>query len=71
MTKHRCRGWEIVCPDGQVRQFPYHNEGDAKSDARVCSKRGCELPPLFEHLTKCPQGTHTIRQIPFNHDDSN
>ena len=36
-----CAGYEIVCPDGRVRHYPYHNEGDAKCDAGVCDERGC------------------------------
>jgi hypothetical protein len=29
-----CAGWEIVCPDGRVRDYPYHNKGDAEDMPR-------------------------------------
>lgn len=47
-----CSGWQVVCPDGLKRHFPYHNLGDAESHARFASdpkwvaKRGsCRLAP--------------------------
>jgi hypothetical protein len=31
-------GYEIVCPDGHVRHYPYHNEDDALFDAKLCDE---------------------------------
>lgn len=62
------QGFEVVCPDGHVRHFPYTNKGDALCDAVHYTERGCA------HWKKgvraldpsCPQGVHTIRPIQFN-----
>ena len=71
MKNRKCVGWEIVCPDGSVRHHPYHNEGDARSDARTCSRRDCEaddeLNPVAARLPPCPQGVHSVRLTAFLH----
>lgn len=62
-------GYEIVCPDGRVRRYPYHNQGDALSDAKHVTHRGClrmggvfETPSELEtSLPDCPGGEHTVR----------
>jgi hypothetical protein len=66
-----CHGYEIVYPDGRVRRYPYHNEGDAASDARRVTKRGClRLGGAFKTSSDleasqppCPDGEHTVRPI--------
>jgi hypothetical protein len=35
--------WQIVCPDGRVRHYPYRNRDDALADAHVCDHRGCQF----------------------------
>lgn len=60
-------GFEVVCPDGRVRHYPYHNEGDAQCDAEVFTERKCQLypepSPLELEQTPCPEGVHTVRAI--------
>lgn len=61
------RGYEVVCPDGCVRRYPYHNKGDAACDAEVMSGK-LECSPSERWTTaygKCPQGSHTVRPIRF------
>lgn len=53
-------GWEVVCPDGCVRLYPYHNEGDAKCDAEILTQRGCAKDPIGKQ-PQCPGGLHTVR----------
>ncbi len=64
-----CAGWEVVCPDGRVRDYPYHNEGDAESMARAMTKRQCriwkEADPIELSQPPCPEGKHTVRAISF------
>ena len=62
-------GWEVVCPDGVVRHYPYHNEGDARCDAEVLTRRGCSPDPLpgpggIPH-PPCSGGAHTYRLVAF------
>lgn len=67
-----CHGYEIVCPDGVVRHFPYHNEGDADCDAKSYATRGCGVRD-YDRLKPgdprgpCPQGGHTVRPRAFTH----
>lgn len=60
--------WEIVCPDGNVRHWPYSNQGDAAFDAGVYSSHRCQLEPEPNPLQAahgpCPEGEHGIRQAP-------
>lgn len=60
-------GWQIVCPDGHVRHFPYHNRGDAECDASLVENRGCEDAVSGyrqgEPLPPCPGGRHTVEAM--------
>lgn len=72
-----CSGWEVVCPDGLVRHFPYHNLEDADAHATKASdpawfaKRRCRLAPKpsdFEmRKPPCPGGAHHVRPIVLGH----
>ena len=77
MTDRVCGGWEVVCPDGATRHFPYHNLGDAESHAAHASdpvwfaKRRCRLAPKPTDLElskgTCPGGAHHVRSIVLQH----
>ena len=62
-------GWEIVCPDGRVRSYPYHNFGDAEFDAQLRTEERCQLwpepSPIALSQPPCPEGEHTVRPIVF------
>lgn len=64
-----CTGYEVVCPDGRVRDYPYHNLGDAESTARLATKRQCRLypepSPLELSQPPCPEGEHVVRVVGF------
>lgn len=67
-----CSGWEVVCPDGRVRHYPYHNQDDAQCDADGYSEEGCQghyrhPNPLQLQNPPCPEGPHTVRPIGFAH----
>lgn len=66
-----CAGWEIVCPDGRVRHYPFHNHGDAACDAESYSDEGCgvgyPLSPLERAQPSCPGGNHDVRAIVLSH----
>ncbi len=60
-------GFQIRCPDGKLRHFPYANRDDAEADARLHEERGCARRvkgPVrgkpFRQITDCPQGVHTV-----------
>jgi hypothetical protein len=60
--------FEIVCPDGHVRHFPYTNFGDAEFDAGLIDKSGrCRFyatpNELEAKLPVCPGGAHTVRPV--------
>jgi hypothetical protein len=61
-----CAGWEIVCPDGRVRHYPFHNMDDAEDAADHCATR-CnpyKVPSaLFNSLPPCPHGAHAVRPV--------
>jgi hypothetical protein len=61
-----CTGWEIVCPDGRVRHYPFHNFDDAEDAAEHCAKR-CDpfrVPSeLMASQPPCPHGPHAVRPI--------
>lgn len=67
------RGYEVVCPDGKVRHFPYHNEGDAMCDAEVFDHAGrcafeVDTPDHFRVHGPCSSGpTHRVQPIVFQH----
>ena len=58
--------FEIVCPDGKVRHYPYLHEGDAEADARHAGERRCQFYAEPNHLEKlhgsCPGGAHRVRK---------
>jgi hypothetical protein len=60
--------WQIICPDGLVRHFPYVSQEAAEVDADCCSKLGCRMTPKMNPLEvahpPCPRGVHTIRRLP-------
>lgn len=65
-----CCGYRIVCPDGKRRHLPYHNEGDAKSDAEFLSDgKPCLDPNVPNKVTDCPGGKHTVEPVVFEHED--
>lgn len=59
--------WQIVCPDGNVRHYPYAYEAPARVDAKACS-RSCRMEPKLNKLEAanppCANGKHTVREIP-------
>lgn len=65
----RVRGYEIVCPDGSMRHYPYHHLGDATCDADVWSEGDgrCVCDDEFTvSLGSCPGGAHTVRPASFD-----
>ena len=66
-----CNGHEIVCPDGRVRHYPYHNKGDADADAKHASTKGCSFfknkSRLETSQPPCPSGKHKTRPVAFAH----
>lgn len=69
---HCCLGWEIVCPDGRVRSYPFHNEDDATGMALYKEQHRCRCWPeasrLELSLPPCPEGRHRVRPIVFDHE---
>ena len=59
--------WEIVCPDGRVRDYPYMNYGDARAMAAEMSRERCSLwedPSLIQtSQPPCPEGRHIVRKM--------
>lgn len=59
-------GYEIVCPDGKVRNYPYINrddaEGDARGDSYHHSMKAFRGRPAAWSKPCCPQGKHTVRR---------
>lgn len=60
-------GYEVICPDGKARHYPYFNEGDANFEAEHIIKNGCSSlnDPVRTIKTVCPGGTHTVRPLVF------
>ena len=61
-----CDGYEVVCLDGIVRMYPFHNRGDAASAARIATSRGKHGPKsssLELAHPLCTGGHHAIRTI--------
>lgn len=56
--------WELVCPDGGVRHFPYSSKDDAEYDATLCSEESCQIFPESQLLEAkrppCVGGPHRI-----------
>ena len=67
MSDPVCYGWEIVCPDGKVRHYPFHDEDDAKAEAMLASSQRCRLwsapSDLETSQPPCPEGEHTVRLV--------
>lgn len=67
--------WEIVCPDGGVRHFPYASKDDAEYDATLCSEEGCQIFPesywLESARPACAGGVHRIVRAKAIRRDSN
>lgn len=57
-------GWELVCPDGGVRHFPYAEKGDAEYDSTLCAEEGCQIFPESYSLEAarppCVGGPHRV-----------
>jgi len=70
LSRRETKGWEVVCPDGRVRSYPFHNFGDADLEARMKTQRRCQLYPKQSDLEAsqppCPGGKHTTRTVVFN-----
>jgi len=62
-----CIGWEVACPDGRVRHYPFHNEDDAEGAAERATERGCRPAPvpcaLVLSQPACPNGKHVVRLV--------
>jgi hypothetical protein len=55
--------WEVVCPDGRVRQLPLMNREDAVFEAVICDARGCRPAAEcdFHFRARCPGHGHRVR----------
>jgi len=66
--------WELVCPDGGVRHFPYANKLDAEYDATLCADEGCQIFPesfsLEAARPPCVGGPHRVVPAGEIHRDS-
>lgn len=66
--------WELVCPDGGVRHFPYSNKDDAEYDATLCTEEGCQIFPESQSLEPtrpaCVGGEHRVVRVKHSHQDS-
>ena len=59
-------GWQILCPDGKERHYPYINQGDAECDAALYSERGCRSDPdMIVRHGPCPEGRHVLAPAVF------
>lgn len=61
-------GYEVVCPDGRVRHYPYHNKGDADCDCGLMNEQQkCSFYPKPGRLERsqppCPLGEHFVRPM--------
>lgn len=63
-SRRNASGWEIVCPDGGLRHFPYATRDDAEFDATLCAEEGCQIFPestwLEPRRPTCMGGPHRI-----------
>jgi hypothetical protein len=57
-------GWEVICPDGRVRHWPYLSRTDAEADGRIFTAGGCrahrKAAALEATQPPCPGGAHTV-----------
>lgn len=67
MSRDIEHSWEVVCPDGRVRDYPYTNEGDAESMAQAKGRYRCQCYPepgeIETSQPPCPEGEHAIRRV--------
>ena len=67
--------WEVVCPDGGVRHFPYADKNDAEYDATLCAEEGCQIFPESQWLEPrrppCSGGRHRIVRARNSHKEAN
>ena len=65
--------WEVVCPDGGVRHFPYADKSDAEYDATLCAEEGCQIYPESQWLEPkrppCSGGKHRIVRARSSHQE--
>lgn len=52
-------GWEVVCPDGKTRHFPYANKDDAVCDAEAFDEECHRYKGDADQ--RCPGGKHAVR----------
>jgi hypothetical protein len=66
--------WELVCPDGGVRHFPYSSKDDAEYDATLCTEEGCQIFPESQWLEAarppCVGGPHRVIRAKASHRDA-
>lgn len=54
--------WDIVCPDGACRHFPYLNEADARFDAALISRRNyCNIYGTIKNDCPDPRALHVVQ----------
>lgn len=62
-------GWEVTCPDGRIRHWPYVSRADAEADGCVFSAGACrshrKAAALETSQPPCPGGLHTVRPNSF------
>ncbi len=62
-------GWEVICPDGCVRHWPYVDRDGAETEARIFSAGACgsyrKATALETNLPRCPGGSHSVRPTAF------
>ncbi|HEU5073925.1 MAG TPA: hypothetical protein VFU02_07125 [Polyangiaceae bacterium] len=63
-SRRSTMAWEIVCPDGGVRHFPYADKSDADFDVTLCAEEGCQIFPESHWLEAtrppCAGGPHRV-----------
>ena len=58
-------GWEVICPDGRVRHYPYlsreHAEAEAGRLDHACGNTRARPTALETSQPPCPGGRHVAR----------
>ncbi len=58
-------GWEVICPDGRVRHYPYLSREQAEAEAwrfdHACRSTGSRPTALETSQPPCPGGHHVAR----------
>jgi hypothetical protein len=66
---HLGSGWEVTCPDGRVRHWPYVSRSDAETACLAFSAGACRAhtrPSALETgQPRCPGGRHTVGPTAF------